>query len=160
MSVTIKLPAGKNKEELSLYVKGKITYKITDPELGTLIHIEGTGIAFYSASNSRRAIIFQEITEKDYGIPLEEGKIPYVKQDVRILYKAKGRKIELLKFMCYRLEKKYGQKIYGMGITYWLSVASFIETSVKRKNQRDSNFRKIEIITDKYMEHGGINENK
>ena len=47
MSLTAKLPDKKKKEEYSLYVSGKITYMNTDKELGTLIILEGSGVAFY-----------------------------------------------------------------------------------------------------------------
>ena len=149
MPLTIKIPTGKEKEEYSLYVYGSIIYKHTVSEMGTLLKIEGTGIAFYSASNSRRAVIFQELSEKDYQLPLEEGKLPYIKQKVRILYKAKGRKIDLLKFALYNLEKKYKKDIYKLGTLYWLEIGSYIDSVIRKKKGSNSTKRQIYLITEK-----------
>lgn len=151
MSLTAKLPDKNKKEEYSLYVSGKITYMNTDKELGTLIILEGSGVAFYSASNSRRAYIFQDASEKSCGIPCEEGFIPYFKQKVRILYKAKGRKIELLKFMIYNLEKKYGDKIYKLNSSYWIMLGSYIDSIQTKKKGKNNTKRIPYLITEKYL---------
>lgn len=159
MALTIKLPAEKAKEEYSIYVNGKIILKYTDSELGTLLKIEGTGIAFYSASNTRRAIIFQELTENSYSIPLIEGTVPYVKEKVRILYKAKGRKVDLLKFMVFNLEKKYKTEIYELGTLYWLTLGSFIDAL--RTKDKGSKKEMGYLITEKYiMMRKRLNENR
>lgn len=148
MSVTVKIPNGKLKEEYSLYVSGFIKNIYTDNEIGTLISMEGTGIAFYSASNSRRAVVFQELSENSFSIPLEEGYLPYIKQKVRILYKSKARKTDLLKYMVYNLEKEYKKEFYKYGTLYWLTLASYID-SIKKRNS-GSNKRQIKLITDLY----------
>lgn len=158
MPLTVKLPEKKKKEEYSLYVNAKITYKKTFDELGTLIISEGSGIAFYSASNSRRAIVFSEITDTSSPLPLLEGNLPYFKEKVKIIYKAKGRKIDLLKFMVYNLEKRYGKEIYILGEIYWLTVASFIDSLKPHAKQPVSYKRQIYMITDKYLKKGKRNE--
>lgn len=150
MPVTCKIPAGKTKEEYSLYVSGFIKSMYTDSELGTLISIEGTGVAFYSSSNSRRAIVFQELSEDSYSIPLEEGHLPYIKQKVRILYKSKGRRTDLLKFMVYNLEKDYSKEIYKYGTLYWLTLVSYIDSARHKCKGSNSNKRQISLITDIY----------
>lgn len=151
MSVTCKLPNKKNKEEYSLYVSGKVIFKYTEKELGTLIKIEGTGIAFYSSSNSRRAIIFQELSEDSHGVPAIEGTIPYIKERVRILYKAKGKKVDLLKFLAYNLEKEYGTHPYTLGFNYWILLASYIDSIVPSKRKTLSTKRQMKMITDKFL---------
>lgn len=151
MSLTIKIPAGTEKEEYSLFVNGDVFYIHTENGLGSLLKINGSGVAFYSASNSRRAIIFQELTENDYGIPLEEGKLPYIKEKVRILYKAKGRKIDLLKFTLYNLEKKYEKEIYSLGTLYWLEIGSYID-SVNCSKKSVSTKRQAYFITEKNIQ--------
>ena len=75
---------------------------------------------------------YSEITERGSTLPPLEGTLPYIKQPVRIIYKAKGRKVDLLKFMVYNLEKKYGDSIYSLGDVYWLKLASFIDSVYKR----------------------------
>lgn len=160
MAITCKLPDKKLKEEYSVYISGNVKFKHTDPELGTLIIISGTGIAFYSASNSRRAIIFTELDNKDYGIPLIEGNIPYIKQKVRILYKAKGRKVDLLKFLVYNLEKEYSTLPYSLSVFYWLHLASYIDSIIPQKNKSSSTKRQMKLITQKYILKGKrLNEN-
>ena len=158
MSLTVKLPDRKKKDEYSLYVSSKITYLKSFKDLGTLIICEGSGIAFYSASNSRRAIVFTEINEECKEIPLLEGMLPYIKEPVRILYKAKGRKVDLLKFMVYNLEKKYGDKVYELGLIYWLELSSFIDSVRKTKKVSGSYKRQVYLITDKYLDKGKNNE--
>lgn len=150
MPITVKIPTGKEKSEYSLFVNGKIVSMVSDKQLGTLLEVEGCGVAFYSASNSRRAIIFQENSEDDFGIPLEEGNIPYFKQRVRVIYKAKGRKVDMLKFMCHNLERKYDKEMYGFGIKYWLLLASYIDSYVPHRNKKNGNKRQIYLITEKY----------
>lgn len=151
MPITCKLPDKKHKEEYSVYISGNVIFKYTEEELGTLIRITGTGIAFYSSSNARRAIIFQELSEKSYDIPVIEGTIPYVKGKVRILYKAKGRKVDLLKFFVYNLEKEYNTLPYSLGINYWLTMASYIDSIIPSKRKTSSTKRQMKMITDKYI---------
>lgn len=161
MPLTVKLPGKEQKEEYSLFVKSKITFIHKEKTLGTLILCEGCGVAFYSASNSRRAFIFSETGENDFGLPLQEGNLPYFKQPVRILYRAKGRKTDLLKFMCHNLEQKYGNIIYTLGNVYWLTLGSYID-SLCRKNTGSSK-RPLYLITEKRLAHlkrtGGKSEN-
>lgn len=149
--VTIKLPDKKKKEEYSLYINGNIVYKNTIKDKGTLIQITGTGIAFYSASNSRRAVIFQDIKEKDYLIPLQEGNLPYIREKVRVIYKVKGRKLDLLKLLIYNLEKKYSNEIYSFDIVYWLTVASFLDSFSFITNTIKNPKRHIFLLTDNYI---------
>ncbi len=150
MSIEVKIPNGKLKEEYSLYVSGYIKAKFPDENLGTMLFIEGTAIAFYSASNSRRAVIFQELKENDFTIPMEEAHMPYIKQEVRILYKAKGRKIDLLKQMVYNLEKKYGKDFYKYGTLYWLTLASYIDSVRHKSKGSNGTKRQVYLLTDKY----------
>lgn len=147
MALTVKLPDVKHKEEYSLFVSSKIDYIHKDGEYGTLIRCSGCGVAFYSASNSRRAFIFSDRSENDFSIPLQEGMLPYFKQPVRILYRAKGRRIDLLKFMCHNLEKRYGKIIYGLGIVYWLTLGSYIDST----GYKGSSNRLLYFITEKHI---------
>ena len=149
MALTVKLPAKKQKREYSLYVNSEISYIHKDKELGTLICCKGSGVAFYSASNSRRAFIFSELSKKDCKIPLQEGKLPYFKEPVRILYRARGRRIDLLKFMCHNLESRYGKKIYRLSTAYWLTLGSYVDSLNGSKT--GSKKRILYLITDKYF---------
>lgn len=160
MSITVKIPNGKVKEEYSLYVSGYVIDKYTEESIGTMLYIKGTGVAFYSAKNSRRAIVFQELSEEDYNIPLEEAILPYIKQKVRIIYKAKGRKIDLLKMMIYNLEKKYNKDIYQLGTLYWLEISSYIDSVRRHSKGSNSTKRQTYLITEKYKQQmERLNEN-
>ena len=149
MALTVKLPKEEAKEEYSIYVSGNVLYSATDAELGTLMKISGTGVAFYSSSNSRRAVIFQELSENHCSVPLIEGYIPYIKEKVRIIYKARGRKVDLLKFMVFNLEKEYKKEVYSLGIPYWLTLASYID-SLNPKD-KGSKKRQEKLITDIHL---------
>ncbi|WP_149554542.1 hypothetical protein [Treponema pectinovorum] len=153
MSLTVKLPGKEQKEEYSLFVSSKITYLHKDIKYGTLIICEGCGVAFYSASNSRRAVIFSELSERNFGIPLQEGNIPYFKEPIRVLYKAKGKRIDILKFVCYNLEKKYGKAVYDLGSVYWFTLGSYIDSLTKRTLNKEKNNRQIYQLTDSYFNH-------
>lgn len=149
MPVAVKIPRGKEKKEYSLYVSGNVVYKHTEPKLGTFLLVEGTAVAFYSASNSRRVIVFQELKENGFNIPLEEGNIPYVKQKVRIIYKGTARKIDLMKFLVHNLEKAYGTKPYSLGLPYWITLCSCVDSVLARG--KGSGARKMKLITDRYI---------
>lgn len=165
MSVTIRLPAGekeKKEDKYTLYVSGNITYLKKDAGNGTLITVEGTAVAFYFASNSRRAIVFQELSEKDYmenGLHSEEGKLPYIHNLVRIIYRIPGtHRMDYLKMMLYNLENEYGKLIYSLPQPYWLHILSFIDAWKPEKNTKGkcSNKRQLFMITDSYLERYGI----
>lgn len=149
MPVAVRIPTGKEKKEYSLYVSGNVIYKHTEAELGTFLLVKGTAVAFYSASNSRRVVVFQELKENGFGIPLEKGNIPYVNQTVRIIYKGKARKIDLMKFLVHNLEKTYGVKPYSLGLPYWITLCSYVDSV--RARGKGSGTRKIRLITDRYI---------
>ncbi len=161
MPLTVKLPCKDQKDEYSLFVSSKILLLHKNKIYGTLITCKGCGVAFYSASNSRRAIIFSDIEENDYKIPLQKGNLPYFKEPVRIIYKARGRRIDLLKFLCYNLEKRYGKKVYELGVVYWLTLGSYIDSITKNNLNKEKNNRQIYQITEKYCKQkwGRKNEN-
>lgn len=106
MAFYARIPIKKNSDEgCSLYLNSLVTGKWHDSERGTLLRAEGTGIAFYSYSSYRRAYIFREASKTDEIFPLLSGKLPLVRGDVRIVYFAEGRRIDVLKFICHNIEK-------------------------------------------------------
>jgi len=149
MPVTIKIP--EDKEAYSLFINGRVIGKYTEMGLGTLLRIQGTAVAFYSYSKHRRAYIFCECSEPDLETPALEGNIPLVKQKVRVLYEARGRKIDLLKFLCWRLEKKYGDEVYTWGVRYWIRISSIIDSSVQKAGKKSPASRVAECFTERYI---------
>jgi len=116
LSNFVKIPL--DKSSYSLFINSKIKNKIFLEEYGTLIEFEGTALLFYSYSNHRRAYVIA--TEEDSRIPLLRGNLPLVKNNVTILYEAKSRKVDLLKFAIHNLEKMYGEIIYSFPTSYWI----------------------------------------
>lgn len=145
MSIIAKIPL--DKENYSVYVNCKIINKIFLEEYGTLIEFEGTGVIFYYYSNHRRAYVITEIKNK---IPLLYGNLPLVREKVTIIYEARGRRIDLLKFALYNLEKEYGSKFYELPVPFWLCFTAYID-SCKPKNNAKKNLRIIKSITEKYL---------
>lgn len=150
MSLTIKLPV-KNKSEYSLYVSGDISYLKKVKDLGTLLIASGCGVAFFTSTNARRAIIFAEMNENDFNIPVEKGHIPYFLQPVKVLYKATGRRFDLVKYICFNLEKDFKKKIYRLGIPYWITLSSFIDSLKGSHITKKMYRRQTEAITEKYI---------
>lgn len=154
MSVLAKVPL--DKTSYSLFVQSDITNKTFYEEYGTLIEFEGTACLFYSYSNHRRAYV---VTEKiNSQIPLLKGTLPLVKDEITIIYEARARKIDLLKFALYNLEKTYGKKIFTLPISYWVILTSLIDSYNKNTTTQKTK-RNIIAITDKYIKRLNRNEN-
>lgn len=146
MSNFVKIPL--DKSSYSLFINSKIKNKIFLEEYGTLIEFEGTALLFYSYSNHRRAYVIA--TEEDSEIPLLKGKLPLVKYDVMILYEAKSRKVDLLKFAIHNLEKMYGEKIYSFPSSYWILTCSLIDSYNKHTSTAKTK-RNLKLLTDRYI---------
>lgn len=145
--ITIK----KNSDEgCSLYLNSLVTGKWHDSERGTLLRAEGTGIAFYSYSSYRRAYIFREASKSDDIFPLLSGKLPLVKGYVRIVYFAEGRRIDVLKFICHNIEKKYGKDCYLLPISYWLKISALADKFGYKNPKPQRTLRAVTLLTEKY----------
>ena len=145
MGGMVKIPL--DKSGYSIYVNAKITDKVFLEEYGTLIEFEGTAVIFYSYSNHRRVYVMTEM--ENPGLPLLKGKLPMVKDEMTIIYEARSRRIDLIKFTLYNLEKKFGSDIYLLPITYWLTITSLIDGVGKsgiRKMKRNTI-----TLTERYM---------
>lgn len=146
MSILAKIPL--DKSSYSLYVNSKIIDKTFIKEYGTILEFEGTGFLFYSYSNHRRAYVVTE--QKVNNIPLLKGYLPLIKNKVTVIYEARSRKIDLLKFAIYNLEKMYGKEIYSFPISYWLLVTSLID-SYNPKTSTQKTKRNLKLLTEKYL---------
>ena len=146
MSNFVKIP--QDKSSYSLFVNSKIKNKMFVEEYGTLIEFEGIALVFYSYSNHRRAYIVAE--EDSNTIPLMRGKLPLVKNNVTVIYEARARKVDLLKFAIHNLEKMYGDDIYSFPISYWILISSLID-SYNQHISTHKTKRNLKLITDKFL---------
>lgn len=145
MAAMVKIPL--EKSGYSIYVNAKITDKVFLEDYGTLIEFEGTAVVFYSYSNHRRGYV---ITEMDNpGIPLLRGKIPMVKDEMLIIYEARSRRIDLMKFTLHNLEKRFGSDIYLLPVTYWLALSSLVDGDFKGRALKIK--RNAMILTERYI---------
>lgn len=150
MSVTVFIPQKNKRSVYSAYIHGKVVSKYYEEDVGSLFAIEGTAVIFYSYSNYRRAYIFCEKEHNSRELPFFEGNIPLVKQKVNILYCAERRKVDLLKFLLYRTEKEYGQKIFEYEPEFWLKVSCLLDKYYPKKRQSAANRRNIERLIRMY----------
>jgi hypothetical protein len=100
----------------TLYAKGKIEYKQTVDELGTFIRFDGVVVLFYKYPHHRRAYIVRNSEElRNY----PSLTLPNVKQQVGIIYRAKGRRVDILRRVWWNLEQLNGSKVYTYDTLFW-----------------------------------------
>lgn len=98
-------------------------YYIEEAE-GSMLFTQGVAVIFYKYPDYRRAYVVSLHSEKSV---VNGTKLPGIKESVDILYRATGRKFDLLKRMVHNMEKRYGKKIYLIKDTFWLRSTSLIE---------------------------------
>lgn len=99
----------------------------------------------------------EEHNTKNYPLPLI--KPPYVLDKIQVIYKAEGRKVDLLKFMLHNMEKEYGKKIFTLPVDYWMRAASLLASYDPKTRQSAARKENIERLTQKEikkMEASGI----
>lgn len=121
--MNIHIPA-KNTAAFTLFVKGKIINKITIPEEGTLIETEGVSIVYYKYSSYRRAYIVCDADKTEY---LKNYYLPNINPKVSIIYKAQGRKIDLMRQAIYNLEEMSENKVYNLPPIFWQKVSCLLD---------------------------------
>jgi hypothetical protein len=109
---------------LTLYAKRKIEYKQTVEDLGTFIRFDGVVILFYKYLHRRRAYIVRNIEEvKNYPFIT----LPNVKQKVGVIYRARGRREDILRNVYWNLEQMSGRKIYTYDTFFWQKVGCLLD---------------------------------
>jgi hypothetical protein len=110
----------------TLYAKGKIEYKQTVDDLGTFIRFDGVVILFYKYPHHRRAYIVRNIEElRNY----PSITLPNVKQKVGVIYRAKGRRVDILRNVYWNLEQMNGRKVYAYDTFFWQKVGCLLDNS-------------------------------
>jgi hypothetical protein len=108
----------------TLYAKGKIEYKQTVDDLGTFIRFDGVVILFYKYPHHRRAYIVRNIEElRNY----PAITLPNVKQKVGVIYRAKGRRVDILRNVYWNLEQMNGGKVYTYDTFFWQKVGCLLD---------------------------------
>jgi hypothetical protein len=108
----------------TLYAKGKIEYKQTVEDLGTFIRFDGAVILFYKYPHHRRAYIVRNIEELRHYPSIT---LPNVKQKVGVIYRAKGRRVDILRNVYWNLEEIGGSKVYTYGVLFWQKVGCLLD---------------------------------
>jgi hypothetical protein len=108
----------------TLYAKGKIEYKQTVEDLGTFIRFDGVVILFYKYPHYRLAYIVRNAGEL---INYPSLTLPNVKQKVGVIYRAGGRRVDILRNVYWNLERMNGGKVYTYGTFFWQKVGCLMD---------------------------------
>jgi hypothetical protein len=112
----------------TLYARGKIERKISVDDLGTFIRFEGVVILFYTYPHHRRAYIVRN--SEELGV-FPVMKLPNVKHPVGIIYRALGRRIDILRNVYWNLEQLNGSGVYSWNTLFWQKVSCLIDGTEK-----------------------------
>jgi hypothetical protein len=108
----------------NLYAKGKIEYKQTVEDLGTFIRFDGAVILFYKYPHYRLASIVRNSEELRNYPPIT---LPNVKQKVGVIYRARGRRVDILRNVYWNLEELHGRKVYAYDTFFWQKVGCLLD---------------------------------
>ena len=123
MGMEVHIPK-KGTTAFTLYAKGMVINKITFPEQGTFINFNGVAILFYSYPRHRRAYIVRPVDELKHH---EGRRLPNVNRTVGILYEARGRRVDILRKVYYRLEKIGGPEVYLRDTLFWQKIGCLLD---------------------------------
>jgi hypothetical protein len=147
--IHVRIPA-EGTSDFTVYAHGSVQGRITFIEdQGYFARLEGTAAVFYTYPKYRLAYVICE------GNP-DEGlhDIPEVLHPVKILYTARGRKIDILKRVLWILDRTYGEKAYMLPEIYWYRLCGLIDRKIKRRETEARAFA-IKHLTDKYLAKSG-----
>jgi hypothetical protein len=93
-------------------------------DLGTFIRFDGVVILFYKYPHHRRAYIVRNIEElRNY----PSITLPNVKQKVGVIYRARGRRVDILRNVYWNLEQLNGRKVYAYDTFFWQKVGCLLD---------------------------------
>jgi hypothetical protein len=108
----------------TLYAKGKIEYKQTVEDLGTFIRFDGVVILFYKYPHYRLAYIVRNSEElRNY----PSITLPNLKQKVGVIYRARGRRVDILRNVYWNLEEIHGERVYTYDTFFWQKVGCLLD---------------------------------
>jgi hypothetical protein len=124
MGLHVHIPAREGGSFFTLFVRGKIKNNITVPEAGTFIELEGIAAVFYKYPHCRRAYIVRNSEELHNYAAVH---LPNIKEKAGILFRARGRQIDLLRKALYFLKEMNGSAVFMYDTLFWQKVACLIE---------------------------------
>jgi hypothetical protein len=133
MGLHVHIPGRESGSFFTLFARGNITQSITVPEAGTFIEFEGVAALFYKYPHCRRAYIVRSSEElHNY----QAVGLPNVKEHVGILFRARGRQIDLLRKALYFLKELNGTTVFTYDTLFWQKVVCLIEMCKGRYSGR------------------------
>jgi hypothetical protein len=134
----------------TLYAKGKIEYKQTVDDLGTFIRFDGVVILFYKYPHYRLAYIVRNSEElRNY----PSITLPNVKQQVGVIYRTKGRRVDILRNVYWNLEQIHGRKVYTHDTFFWQKVGCLLDNYHGLKSA--ANMGNLMLLSGSMGIHGG-----
>jgi hypothetical protein len=123
VSISIHIPP-KNSGFFTLFAQGNIIHANTLSE-GTFLSVGGVAALFYKYPHCRRAYLVKNAADLLHYPPVA---LPNVGQKVGILFKARGRQIDLLHKTLYFLMQTAGVRVFLYKPIFWQRIACLIES--------------------------------
>jgi hypothetical protein len=130
MSLHIHIPEGG--AFFSLFARGRIVKKTTVSGEGTFIQCEGAAALFYTYPHCRRAYVVRRADETRCHRAL---RLPNVEERVAVLFRAGGRRVDLLRNALYFLAQSGGEGVFLYDAVFWQRVACLIEGCAGRRSR-------------------------
>jgi len=108
----------------TLYARGRVERKQTVNGIGTFIQFDGVVLLYYKYPHHRRAYIVRNAGDIAHYPAIT---LPNVKQPVAVLYRAKGRKIDILRNVYWNLEQINGNKVYTYKTIFWQKAGCLLD---------------------------------
>jgi hypothetical protein len=115
----------------TLYARGNIQGKRTVNGLGTFIRFEGVVVLSYKYPHHRRAYIVRSHDELSH---YPAVSLPNIKQNIGVILRAKGRRIDIVRQVYWNLEQLNGKTVYAWDTLFWQTVGCLIDKFDGRKS--------------------------
>jgi hypothetical protein len=122
MELSVRIP---KKAFFTLFAKGWVEGSVTVPEMGTFIRFEGVVLLYYKYPHHRRAYIVRNAGDLKHYRPVT---LPNVRQPVGIIFRAKGRRIDILRNVAWNLQQINGTRVFKFDTVFWQKVSCLIES--------------------------------
>jgi hypothetical protein len=118
----------KDTAPFTLYVNGFLTgYPAFVEGRGYYVNVRGPAALFYTYRKHRQAYFVLE------GGSGPQSDLPDILTPVRIIFRAKGRKVDLLKRLMYICRKEFGDRAFTFGDEFWMRATALIDIGFNGK---------------------------